>query len=598
MIYNLKRYKSLIPCVAFFGKLLFYCSCLLFANSLFAQNFTSAYFQYTIKNGLPENLINDISQDSKGIIWIATKKNLTRFDGSNFINFSSATSPTFFKHNEIDKFYEHKNMLYLLSRKDGLIQLNTKTTEFKHVFFTGIESMDIVGDTTVYLFNKGLLEVRIKNRIVAQRSFSSGLKGSVIINNSKIYCLLPEKRLSLLDFKLDKQKQLKLPLMGQSGKIMHSKKYGVIYQPGDSVYVINNNDHFRVHPELLDKNNVNYFREEKNGKPLFIQSSTIPHYIRRGDFIKHLFEGNKNWELRMLLKLNENSYILGTNQGLIVLAYQPKASNILNDYEPPNNDFIRVRRKIIEDKNGDLYFLGYPGLAHLKNNAIQLLNTEKISSYDGILIKNKLYFTSEGSGFYSYSTTTGKIKKYITKDLTAKENLYHVSIYQDTMLLIAGRNKMVLFDMKSEQTKAFKLDDNIEIYSVVYQKEKNQYWAGTNKGLYLFSLDYYNGIKKKKTTFSHLNITKDILLLPEKNQIWLATSEGLFIRDLKTIRLLKIYNNKKTISHPVVTAMVKDKNEIVWVSTYYGITTYNLKTGGIQTITPLQEIKNNEYNSI
>ena len=43
---------------------------------------------YTVEDGLPSNTIYAIEQDSLGYIWLGTNKGLSRFDGSEFINYS------------------------------------------------------------------------------------------------------------------------------------------------------------------------------------------------------------------------------------------------------------------------------------------------------------------------------------------------------------------------------------------------------------------------------------------------------------------------------------------------------------------------------
>jgi signal transduction histidine kinase/ligand-binding sensor domain-containing protein len=43
---------------------------------------------YTFDNGLPSNVIYQITQDSKGYIWVATDKGASKFDGSRFENFT------------------------------------------------------------------------------------------------------------------------------------------------------------------------------------------------------------------------------------------------------------------------------------------------------------------------------------------------------------------------------------------------------------------------------------------------------------------------------------------------------------------------------
>ncbi|WP_373846720.1 two-component regulator propeller domain-containing protein, partial [Bacteroides heparinolyticus] len=42
---------------------------------------------YSTENGLSSSLINQLFQDSKGFIWVATEYGLNRFDGLNFFTY-------------------------------------------------------------------------------------------------------------------------------------------------------------------------------------------------------------------------------------------------------------------------------------------------------------------------------------------------------------------------------------------------------------------------------------------------------------------------------------------------------------------------------
>ena len=42
---------------------------------------------YTSEYGLPNTLVNDIYQDSRGFVWICTENGLARFDGMDFTTF-------------------------------------------------------------------------------------------------------------------------------------------------------------------------------------------------------------------------------------------------------------------------------------------------------------------------------------------------------------------------------------------------------------------------------------------------------------------------------------------------------------------------------
>ena len=62
-----------------------------FGQPLTEDVFTS-FKNYTVRNGLPHNRINDIIQDNRGFIWFATENGLSRYDGYSFINFFTSNT--------------------------------------------------------------------------------------------------------------------------------------------------------------------------------------------------------------------------------------------------------------------------------------------------------------------------------------------------------------------------------------------------------------------------------------------------------------------------------------------------------------------------
>ncbi|MCZ7615096.1 MAG: hypothetical protein M5T52_16535 [Ignavibacteriaceae bacterium] len=57
---------------------------IIFCEFISAQNPNLRFKHIDIEQGLSQNMIKDILQDSKGFIWIATWDGLNRFDGYNF----------------------------------------------------------------------------------------------------------------------------------------------------------------------------------------------------------------------------------------------------------------------------------------------------------------------------------------------------------------------------------------------------------------------------------------------------------------------------------------------------------------------------------
>jgi ligand-binding sensor domain-containing protein/two-component sensor histidine kinase len=130
-----------------------------------AQN--PVYKKYTVDDGLPSNEIYQITQDSKGYIWLATSKGASRFDGRRFENFTLESG---LPDNEVlqvveDKYHRiwFKSFTGPMSYYDGAIHNSANTPflkqlEFKHypVAFTPLYN----GDVLMSNFGKNTLLLR------------------------------------------------------------------------------------------------------------------------------------------------------------------------------------------------------------------------------------------------------------------------------------------------------------------------------------------------------------------------------------------------------------------------------------------------------
>jgi len=63
---------------------------LLFSVCLHSQTGSFSLKKYTVKDGLPDNYIFRIFQDSRNFLWIGSQNGISRFDGKNFINYGFA----------------------------------------------------------------------------------------------------------------------------------------------------------------------------------------------------------------------------------------------------------------------------------------------------------------------------------------------------------------------------------------------------------------------------------------------------------------------------------------------------------------------------
>ena len=85
---------------------------------------------FTIADGLPQNSINSINQDTKGFFWIGTNGGLARFDGYGFVNFTQQQG---LPRNEILDFLETREGDFWLATAGGLVKFTPDGKTYDHV---------------------------------------------------------------------------------------------------------------------------------------------------------------------------------------------------------------------------------------------------------------------------------------------------------------------------------------------------------------------------------------------------------------------------------------------------------------------------------
>jgi ligand-binding sensor domain-containing protein len=93
--------------------------CLLFSNNAFSEVFPVK--TYTTADGLPNNSVYKILQDSRGFVWIATSDGIARFDGYDFTIFSL---PNGIPSKRINDIIQAKDGTFWIGTQAGLVHFN------------------------------------------------------------------------------------------------------------------------------------------------------------------------------------------------------------------------------------------------------------------------------------------------------------------------------------------------------------------------------------------------------------------------------------------------------------------------------------------
>ncbi len=567
---------------------------LLSGTGSYGNNSTKTTEIFTTANGLPDNTINDIQKDKEGYLWIATNKGIARFDGKNFIVFSKKTHSLFFDDDVVNAIRIDNTSIYLVSKKYGVKILNRISLKITNFIQSPVSTLFVKNNTQFVLFTDGRLS-KYKQLKRQQSLFLKDLQPSdFIVFKNSLYILTQNKGILESTIEQLKIKQvIPADFVYMYGRLLISKKLGLIYATGNKVYVLKNN-HFIQHPLLKGKTGItNYFENEKS----------IPHYIARSKnvfayenhtFVNHKTNELKNLEIRKIFFINSNCYYLATNQGLIRLTSSKQFivtldDNPITESDSFGNKLIRIRRKIIPTDSKTMFLLGHPQIVIAKNGILNNVPSENLSMYDSTLMNGKIYCTTDSYGVISFDIHSQKTERILLNGIPQTEFFFVIEKSENQNLLLGGTNKIVVYNTKTKQTTTTSLPE-LTVYSII--QDKDIYWIGTNKGL--------RCAKFKAGRFNWLNVPpfytkaiRNITLDPTRKKIWLGTEEdGILIVD--PIRFT--YTQKKTQILKNIAGIINDQKGHIWVSTFSGIVVFDLTTNSQYELTQKNGLSNIEYN--
>jgi hypothetical protein len=548
---------------------------------------------YNVNDGLPNNEINDIVKDNLGVVWVATENGLSRYDGYNFVNFNSNTHPTIFKDNKINSIQRNGDFLYLLTQGDGLIKLDPKKLSFQKIYSSKPLSISFSGDTTAFLFESGNLVVNVKNKKLFTLHFKVKPKDNLLIYKGNIYLSLADQGILKVPIKNTKTRYyIPTQELVSLGTLSLSKKYGVIHCDGNNIRIIKN-DVLVMHPEMIGKIQINFFREDELGNYMFIERKRIINVKFNKEYKSLVYGIRQNLEYRIICRITENCLLIGTNQGITKITNNPKLSESLNDFSLLKDDNVIVRRSIIENKD-KCYFLSFPYIFE-RGSKIKNLTTRILPVADGEIVNNKLYCTTDGDGLISVNLITKKLTFHSCDVLKPRESLEDISIFSDSLFLITGGNKLVVYNPKINKGKAFYLKSGISIHKAVQKPFSNIIYLGTSMGLFRIRYSENSQFQLVDKIIDKGIDVRDILLRNGKDEIWLATNTGIIVMNLKNSKKLKSFTNQSQVSNPKVVKLL-ESNNCIWAATYSGFTVINTINNKIRFVNKKHGIFNHEFN--
>ena len=503
----------------------------------FAQN--SVYKQYHTEDGLPSMEVYDIIQDSKGYIWVATVKGVSRFDGNTFENFT------------VENGLPDNEILFLREDKKGRIWF---------ISFTG--PLSYFDGTIHNSSNTSFLKKLEFNQSI--KSFIPLPSGDVVLstrNNINYY--LKDTTFQLfdtisrkpkIDFKSDNVISTYNVLTNTYLTAKDSRIY--ITKNGQEYLIANSGFYKDEHPRFIstDREGANWLAANDGCYRFFIdknnQLTSVQKYFE-GFVINGVYED-----------MNHNFWFATRGEGLLM---SPALNIRLFDKSSGLSD-NNVSTAVMKE-DGSIICGTQNGTIHTISKENKVVSSTNLQS----LSIKKIINDKAGNTWIACEWNIFEMDKILNKKTPNLNCPYKtITLANDGSILAGGIARV--FKISSKNADAlFNLYKTIRFYSICETKNGELY-LGTEKGLYVFKADNPKPFHHERKPFAgwidDISKTKD-------GRILVTTRDsGLAVINKKEI---EFYNSSNGLQSNYSVGVFSDTmTNKIYLATNLGLSIINL----------------------
>lgn len=561
---------------------------LIWLNAVFGQVLN---FQHiTTNDGLSQNSVVSIAQDSFGFIYYATQDGLNKFDGTNFTVYEEYFRDiTNEKINELGKIYiDSKNRIWIVTDDGHLKKYNKESDTFTSI--AGLDRVSCITELDEDLFlvgshTLGLFKLELHADTTSTTKLLPNLGINQIVVDKERVVLVTRK--GVLTYS-DQNVSVLWPSLKDINisKVIFRENQIIIGTYGHGVYV--SHDFISLHhmsqiPESLNVQDLLIDHQNR----LWIATYGEGVFLRTEEGVKQFTADPRNNlsinynDILVLFEDKLNNIWFGTDGGGVsYLESNAKPIFSITKHQLPIGYPVDVPRAISTDQNGNIWIGTSGNGLTVVNNSLDKLNhfstmssgRNKLPS-DRIMSlfhdsKGDLWIGSQGDGLIQFSDQ--KINSITSLPC---ETVWDIEEADETHLWLCTRNQgLILLNTLTQKWTQF-IKDNSSILSnnirVITKGERpNEFYIGTENG-HVMSVDLELG------EFHDIPLpitTGTIKSLSLKNQkLWIGTQQkGIVIYHTESGKF-DLVDKTRGLKNNVIYAILPQGNNYVWVSSNTGI---------------------------
>lgn len=593
-------------------------------------------------DGLSNSNVKAVLKDSYGFLWVGTQAGLNRYDGYGFKTYNVRP--------EQSKSFWSQDIWGICEDGLGNIWINSSYNYFVY----NREKDNFIYDIPDFLSN---LDIQLDNQYY-----------KIYIDKKRNIWILNSKTIQLYDTRLKKLNSFNINIVLENEKDIELTDDGedlYLVQRSADIWQFNKNTGKFVPIELpeniqheisgsknriyvdyrkglwlfSEKSEILYHRSdlEHNWEKLFLNSAVDTHgtLIRAilDDKNGHVWIGtdhkgvfvydtakknltnciNDPW-LKNSIASNNVEHIYCDDNGIIWLGHNKQG---LSYYHENFHKFTNVQYQdcqdisaILEDKHGNIW-LGTDGNGlFIKEN-----NTEKVRKLpipnNPIVsliedLKGRIWIGTYQNGLFCYDN--GKIRQFtLLNSALGGHSAWNLSEDRfGNMWIGSSMETLQCFNPNNETFVSVQTPNGSNIYPMIIHYDKgDKLYVGTSNGLYVIDIitsKQKHCLGNNKGTQSFEQVFISAIYKDKKDILWLAHSQGLTAWDLKTDSLY--YMDKDSgLCDNIVQAIIEDSHQNIYVTTSYGLSIISVErmsegelSFSIRNFSVNDGLKNNYFN--
>ncbi|MBN2744759.1 MAG: response regulator [Marinilabiliaceae bacterium] len=559
---------------------------------------------FSSDHGLSNSQINQVYQDRRGFMWIATEDGLNHFDGTRFTVYRSQRSDSSsLTGNFVHTVYEDSQGNFWVGTINGLNLYDRVSNSFRRFPLTDVPNMfafphvtSILEDRNGFLWvttsGDGVVRINPKTLKVDQDRVVSAKLPSVYLlkvyedRNGKLWFGSEDKGLTVYD-----------PASGAVDlsfnrhpwfRMLADKQISDICEdPAGNVVIAS-----------LDGGLGIYLRDE-NRFVDFNQRGILPVKSLLSDKRGTIWIGTDGQGIKHLTNLQLTDFDVPGSQ---VSLHKAKAHSLCLDNQ--GNVWVGVFHKGVLIIPGFTNKFEYYGYSHnpsysIGNGCIMSI----AATADGVL-----WAGTDGNGLYRVDTQSRQTRQYSLAGASLHANtVMSLAVDEPKGLLWVGSylNGLASFDLNTGRVQKVSLGqdrENEKIFAVAID-DKHNVWAGTyGRGVYRYEPDgrkvsHINAMgadSLERLTNSWINV----LRFDEKGRLWIGTFRGVDCFDPATGKFLHFNKDNGFLYDNVVYCITIDRQGNIWVGTSNGLVRIFEDTGKSQFFFEKDGLSGNVINGI